>query len=295
MHRRERSRKTKHMDQATINATAASIDSASSYMAQSNLNKKTREYNDQVYARQRADALSDWNMQNSYNSPASQMQRYRDAGLNPNLIYGQSNEAGVVRSTDSKSWQPQAPRMNAASAGLDRYYQTQMAEAQLSNMHRQNDNLLAQNRLINAQAQLAEAGVPNLESQINLRASQKGKLDTLLPYQAESADWQIRSQMKNLDIVSQRHEYDLLQRSQNLQKGVIEIANKRADLALKNVRTALEQKLIDRTSAEMQIMEIEKARKSIQRDIDQKTYDWYDANGAIKWLNLIFGAVRAVK
>lgn len=29
------------------------------------------------------------NMQNSYNSPAAQMQRFVDAGLNPNLVYGQ--------------------------------------------------------------------------------------------------------------------------------------------------------------------------------------------------------------
>lgn len=31
-----------------------------------------------------------WNMQNEYNSPTSQMARLREAGLNPNLIYGQS-------------------------------------------------------------------------------------------------------------------------------------------------------------------------------------------------------------
>lgn len=30
-----------------------------------------------------------WNMQNEYNSPANQMARFKDAGLNPNLIYGQ--------------------------------------------------------------------------------------------------------------------------------------------------------------------------------------------------------------
>ena len=28
-----------------------------------------------------------WNMQNEYNTPANQMKRLQDAGLNPNLIY----------------------------------------------------------------------------------------------------------------------------------------------------------------------------------------------------------------
>lgn len=32
-----------------------------------------------------------WNMQNEYNTPANQMKRFQDAGLNPNLIYGQGN------------------------------------------------------------------------------------------------------------------------------------------------------------------------------------------------------------
>lgn len=32
-----------------------------------------------------------WNAQNKYNSPFNQMQRFKAAGLNPNLIYGQGN------------------------------------------------------------------------------------------------------------------------------------------------------------------------------------------------------------
>lgn len=58
--------------------------------------------NADMYNRQRADSISDWKMQNEYNSPLAQMQRYKDAGLNPNLIYGQSNVAQPVRSTDFK-------------------------------------------------------------------------------------------------------------------------------------------------------------------------------------------------
>lgn len=34
-----------------------------------------------------------WEATNAYNHPAAQMSRYREAGLNPNLIYGQSNTA----------------------------------------------------------------------------------------------------------------------------------------------------------------------------------------------------------
>lgn len=57
----------------------------------------------QVYtnAKNRQWALQDWNRQNAYNSPAQQMQRFKEAGLNPNLIYTQQNTAAPVRSTDA--------------------------------------------------------------------------------------------------------------------------------------------------------------------------------------------------
>jgi hypothetical protein len=51
-------------------------------------------------AQNRKNALADWNMQNAYNSPQQQMQRFKEAGLNPNLIYSQMSNGPVVRSTD---------------------------------------------------------------------------------------------------------------------------------------------------------------------------------------------------
>lgn len=44
-----------------------------------------------------------WNMQNAYNTPEEQMKRYQDAGLNPNLIYGQGTPGNA---TDSPSYNP---------------------------------------------------------------------------------------------------------------------------------------------------------------------------------------------
>lgn len=45
-----------------------------------------------------------WNATNQYNSPVEQMKRYRQAGLNPNLIYGsmpQAPQPAVVKSSTS--------------------------------------------------------------------------------------------------------------------------------------------------------------------------------------------------
>lgn len=42
-----------------------------------------------------------WHLMNEYNTPAAQMQRYQDAGLNPNLIYGQSNATSAPNAANA--------------------------------------------------------------------------------------------------------------------------------------------------------------------------------------------------
>jgi len=49
-------------------------------------------------------ALQDWNRQNAYNHPSQQMQRLKEAGLNPNLVYGggATTTAQSVKTTDAQ-------------------------------------------------------------------------------------------------------------------------------------------------------------------------------------------------
>lgn len=57
--------------------------------------------------------IEQWQRENEYNLPANQMLRYQQAGLNPNLIYGQSNLS--VSSPTYRSPQynaPNAPHIN---------------------------------------------------------------------------------------------------------------------------------------------------------------------------------------
>lgn len=134
---------------AAIPIAAAAIQAGSSIAgaaAQSSMNKATREWNERMYAMQRNDALIDWNRQNEYNSPAAQMERFKAAGLNPNLIYGQTNEAPAVRSTDVKSWNPTAPNYaagigNGLLSGLSAYQDMTMQDEQIKNLQAQRQNM----------------------------------------------------------------------------------------------------------------------------------------------------------
>lgn len=61
-------------------------------------------YNYLMKQQEQAYNLELWNLMNQYNSPAAQMQRYQDAGLNPYLIYGQSNATSSPASASAPSF-----------------------------------------------------------------------------------------------------------------------------------------------------------------------------------------------
>lgn len=92
-----------------------------------------RQYKNQIKAmsEQTAQNKALWDYQNAYNTPAMQMQRYRDAGLNPNLIYGSgaaaSGNAGPIQPTEVPTKQAIRPELPDA---MSRYLNARQADAQ---------------------------------------------------------------------------------------------------------------------------------------------------------------------
>jgi len=93
------------------------------YAGQVEANKANKELAEYSYAkdlemwqRQQDKNLELWNLQNQYDSPAAQMRRYQDAGLNPNLIYTQSNTGGTIATTQMPKYQ--RPEIRAATLDL---------------------------------------------------------------------------------------------------------------------------------------------------------------------------------
>lgn len=110
-------------------------------ISQGSINRKTREYNTKMYNLQRAHALEDRDWLANYNSPSEQMARFKAAGLNPNLIYGNaSNDAPAIRSSQAGSWNPEAPKFDPGSA-IAAYQNTEIRKAQTDNLKVQNEKL----------------------------------------------------------------------------------------------------------------------------------------------------------
>ena len=100
---------------AAIGAGASIIGGALGASGQSSANrtniKLQREQN--AWNERQAEKANQWNIEqwereNLYNSPMQQMQRLEQAGLNPNLMYGQGNpgSAGSLRSEMPSSVAP---------------------------------------------------------------------------------------------------------------------------------------------------------------------------------------------
>lgn len=91
-------------------SSAASADAAREYnKGQMELAKYQNEWN-----------LAQWERENAYNTPSQQMQRYREAGLNPNLIYGQQNLAASSPSAATPNLQPVPKKYGALGKFLEK-------------------------------------------------------------------------------------------------------------------------------------------------------------------------------
>lgn len=230
-------------------------------------NRQARKWQEKMYGRQRQDALADWALQNEYNSPINQMARLRDAGLNPNLVYGKGADAMAstgVRSSSTGSWNPKAPQVDFGSVGRDSlsmYYDTQMKQAQI-------DNLKVQNTVLTQDALLKAAGVLESTSRRERMGveTETGKFDLAL-----------KQDLRDMSLETMRAGIDktLAETGRILTDQEIMIAMKQPNLqlALEHILNARKQRAktdADIKHIDQQIEVLKKDQELKQLDIDLK-------------------------
>lgn len=239
-----------------IMAGSSLLGSGLNAASQGSMNRKTRRWNEKMYGMQRADALADWNMQNEYNSPVSQMQRLRDAKLNPNLVYGNGADAmgGVVRSTNVESWNPQTPRWGdmaaAGGAGLSAYYDTQIKEAQIDNLKTINTVQVQE-----AALKAAQTAATNIGAEANkFDLSQRQRLADISLQTAEQSLKKIMADIENTGVstrvLTNRDEREAAQTSSSIAEATARILRMRSQ----------------NTTDEVQRRQMEATIKSIEKD-----------------------------
>lgn len=122
---------------------------AGAYMSGQNVDASyhaTKKLNQQQWQRD----LEMWDWTNEYNSPRRQMQRLKEAGLNPNLVYG----SGGVGSGNTAASAPRAPSqtvdfssrqspLEGLASVISAYQDTRMKSAQIDQVQAMADNAKA--------------------------------------------------------------------------------------------------------------------------------------------------------
>lgn len=96
---------------AGISSLGGLVGGAIQYNTNKKLLKQQNQYNLEMSNLEWERNLDMWNRQNVYNSPVEQMRRLKEAGLNPNLMYGQGNVGNASG----------APEFSAPRSEINRY------------------------------------------------------------------------------------------------------------------------------------------------------------------------------
>lgn len=200
-------------------------------------NRKSRKFSREMYERTKTDNLAFWNQQNEYNSPQQQMARFKAAGLNPHLIYGQGNSgpAGSIPTPDVQPVQNRNPEWGSAisSAGLtgiNSVYDLKIKQAQYNNLVEQNTVIEQEKLLKMAQTLSTLTG--------NERARFLLDFDTeLRSTSADARREQVRQMKVGTDLSINRDTREAAMNTSNINEAAQRIANMR----IQNTTSKLEQ------------------------------------------------------
>lgn len=194
-------------------------------------NQQQLAFQREMYGQQRQDSLSDWNMNNEYNSPTQQMMRLKDAGLNPHLVYGNgaltTSQAPAASSTPFASLK--APQVNADSA-ISAFTSLEANRAQVDNLRENVKSQQAEQALKDAQRLNTLAQIPGTEAQSAVSQGIK-------EHQIEAAKLQNQKTVADTKATLSNAEQNVLKTSQDIKKSVAEIIAMRINSANQTKQT----------------------------------------------------------
>lgn len=198
-------------------------------LSSANLNRRNRRFAREMYERQYGDNLAFWHQQNNYNSPQAQMQRFRDAGLNPNLIYGAGNSgpAGPISTPDVQTPQTRSPEWGkgisaAGLAGINASYDLDIKQATVDNLKAQHDVIINEALLKQAQTQATKTSAETGAFKLNFETEMRD-------VSADARREQLRQTRTQTDLAIRKDAREALTNTSNLQEAVLRMAKMQID------------------------------------------------------------------
>lgn len=151
--------------------------------------------------------LEMWNRQNAYNDPLAQMLRMRQAGLNPNMVYGGGSSGAGGQAAQMPRYN--APTLNYAYNPIDftsvigMYQDFRIKQATLNNLKAQEENIRARtvseasrNTLLGAQGEIAQTKAWTTEYQAPYQ-------NAIVHNQAQASEAKLRQEWQKVQLMNQ--------------------------------------------------------------------------------------------
>lgn len=159
-------------------------------------------------------AVENWKMVQAYNTPAMQMQRLKEAGLNPHLVYGNGADAQAVGSPAA----PQKP--NYIAPDLRVFTDVALKDAQVDNVQEQTN--VNRQEVLRKTVQTANEVLKGRKSKIEAEIAEDMKLISMEAQKEQLRQMQIQTEIKTISrTVADQTKQALI--DQTLQKAVLAI------------------------------------------------------------------------
>lgn len=289
---------------AAINALNNQIASVGgmALAAQANKHQQKRaiEYNWEMAKWQNATNIENWKMQNEYNSPSAQMQRLKEAGLNPNLVYdkGATTTASSLPAAPSVGQYPRINYSQYAQMMNNQILDNAMKVAGIEKTAQETSNLSTYQRNLQLDGEMKELNIiaqnyANAKSKeeanvwrdiLNARLRVYNSTEKLNYKHGEKVDSDIRytnniltplglSNIRNIDARSALNEAELLLMPVKRQMMESQIALELAKVGVAYKEAALLSNQIIKTANDTVLQKQEWTRRDLENSITQLLKD----------------------
>lgn len=234
---------------AVVEALVAGIGGAFNSIFQGRQNRKNREFQERENQINRQFAVDMWNKQNEYNLPTNQMQRLRDAGINPHLAYSNGQPMNTSNAPASPTGIGSMPQGIAPQMNIGEIFNALMTKAQIKQMEAQTEKTIAEKEEVEARTE--GIGKDNKVKDIELTYKEReilanigvteGQID-IIKSNLETAkinDDKLRKEIENIEANTAKTK----QEKENLEKNLVligaQVLNILEDTELKRAQRGL--------------------------------------------------------
>jgi hypothetical protein len=228
-------------------------------------------------------SLEDIDAMNAYNDPKQQMNRYRQAGLNPNLIYGKGADSTttMARGTTTSDVNQQAsPSVNPAPEALQAYLAVKQNQAMTDQVYQNIALAKAEENL--KQLTSSNMAIRNAYDQNSLEQARKLNDSVILKANLENQTMQA-----NIQVMLGKYELDKMANASNIAKTVQDIAKSKQDILTQHLQNATLPLQKQKIEQEIRQLELVQRNTDLDRQIKEIELENY-RNGIQKNDNIFY-------